>query len=103
MSTTKSSKTLRRIPRVKSCFIAAPLATDLTVVKAVLLERGRQTPPEQRRLLKLLVEKATWKHGELETTLRPPFQKLRVSNHATTTKQGKNGNGGTEIRNWLGR
>jgi DNA repair exonuclease SbcCD ATPase subunit len=62
-----------------------------------------QPAAEQRRLLKLLLEKATWKHGELETTLRPSFQKLRVSNHATTTKQGKNGNGGTEIRNWLGR
>ena len=62
-----------------------------------------QPAAEQRRLLRLLVEKATWQHGELETTLRPPFQKLRLSNHATTTKQGKNGAGGAEIENWLPR
>lgn len=56
---------------------------------------------EQRRLLKLIVEKATWKGGELETTLRNPFQKLRVSNQRSTTKQGTNGDGGAEMRNWL--
>jgi hypothetical protein len=60
-----------------------------------------QPPAEQRRLLKLLVEKATWRAGELETTLRTPFQKLRLSNHANTTKQGKNGNERGEIENWL--
>jgi hypothetical protein len=62
-----------------------------------------QTPPEQRRALKIFVEKATWKDGRLETTLRNPFQKLRVSNHATNTKHGKNGPGGTEMKNWLPR
>jgi hypothetical protein len=60
-----------------------------------------QPPAEQRRLLKIIVEKATWKDGELETTLRNPFQKLRLSNRASTTKQGKNGTGGTEMKNWL--
>ena len=60
-----------------------------------------QPPQEQRRALKLLVEKATWKDGRLETTLRNPFQKLRVSNHATATKQRKDGNGGAEMENWL--
>src|ERR1035441_2741036 len=62
-----------------------------------------QPPAEQRRLLKTLVEKAAWKDGELETTLRNPFQKLRLSNRASTTKQGKNGTGGTEMKNWLPR
>jgi hypothetical protein len=62
-----------------------------------------QSPPEQRRLLKLLVEKATWRAGELETTLRTPFEKLRLSNHANTTKKGKNGHHGREMENWLPR
>ena len=39
MSKPKSLAT-RRGPRIKSCFVAAPFATDLTVVKSVLLERG---------------------------------------------------------------
>jgi hypothetical protein len=60
-----------------------------------------QTPPEQRRALKMLVEKATWKDGRLETTLRTPFEQLRVSNSATTTKHGKNGASGQEMKNWL--
>ena len=62
-----------------------------------------QTPPEQRRLLKTLVEKATWKDGELETTLRNPFQKLRVSNRVSRTKHEGNGTPGMEISNWLPR
>ena len=62
-----------------------------------------QTPPEQQRLLKTLVEKATWKDGELETTLRNPFQKLRLSNHATNTKHEGNGTPGQQMENWLPR
>jgi hypothetical protein len=60
-----------------------------------------QPAAEQRRLLKIIVEKATWKDGELETTLRNPFQKLRLSNHATTTKHKGNGTPRTEMKNWL--
>jgi hypothetical protein len=60
-----------------------------------------QPPAEQRRLLKIIVERAAWKAGELETTLRNPFQKLRLSNRASTTKQGRNGTGGTEMKNCL--
>jgi hypothetical protein len=62
-----------------------------------------QPAAEQRRLLKLLVEKATWKHGGLETTLRPPFQKLRVSNQGTTRKHEGNRGTGQEIKDWLPR
>ena len=62
-----------------------------------------QQPAEQRRLLKMLVERATWKDGELETTLRTPFQKLRVSNHANTTKHEGTGNPGRDLGIWLPR
>ena len=58
-------------------------------------------PAAQRRLLKLIIDNATWKHGRLETTLRNPFQKLRVSNHASTTKHRENGPSGQEMQDWL--
>ena len=70
---------------------------------ALCKEFPTQPPAEQRRLLKILIEKAAWKDGELETTLRNPFEKLRVSNRASITKQGTNGNGGTQMNNWLPR
>jgi len=41
----------------------------------------------QRRLLTLLEDSATWKGGELETTLRTPFQKLRLSNRASRSEE----------------
>ena len=61
----------------------------------------QKSPSEQRRLLKTIISNATWQRGEFEATLQTPFEKLRLSNHASTTKQGKNGNGGTEMKNWL--
>lgn len=60
-----------------------------------------QPPAEQRRLLALIVEKANWKNEKLETTLRNPFQKLRLSNHAANTKQTGNGPSDEEMKNWL--
>src|SRR4051794_29961135 len=48
-----------------------------------------QPATEQRRLLTLLVDSATWKGGELDTTLRAPFQKLRLSNRAKPFKRNR--------------
>ena len=58
-------------------------------------------PSEQRRLLKTIISTATWQRGEFEATLQTPFEKLRLSNHATTTKQKKNGNKQGEMKDWL--
>jgi site-specific DNA recombinase len=60
-----------------------------------------QPATEQRRLLTLLVDSATWKGGELETTLRTPFQKLRLSNRTSRSKEAGNGPGVAEMKNWL--
>jgi len=49
-------------------------------------EFPKQSPAEQRRLLKLIIATAPWKNGEFEATLKNPFEKLRVSNRATTRK-----------------
>lgn len=35
-----------------------------------------QVSPEQRRLLHLLVEEASWKGGELRMLLREPFERI---------------------------
>ncbi len=40
---------------------------------------------EQRKLLHLVLEEASWKGGELRMSLREPFHKLRLSNCATTS------------------
>jgi hypothetical protein len=60
-----------------------------------------QPATEQRRLLKILVDSATWKGGEFDTTLRTPFQKLRLSNRANQTNEKGKGVDGAEIKNWL--
>jgi len=49
---------------------------------------------EQRRLLKPIIEKASWEAGKLDTRFRNPFEKLRVSNRVNPIKQGDNGDGG---------
>jgi len=58
---------------------------------------GDRTAP----LLTLLVDRATWKGGELETTLRTPFQKLRLSNRATHSKEALKGPAVAEMKKWL--
>ena len=51
--------------------------TDIEQTSILCKEFSTQPPAEQRRLLKIIIEKATWKNAELETTLRNPFEKLR--------------------------
>ena len=60
-----------------------------------------QPATEQRRLLGILLDSATWKAGELDTTLRTPFQKLRLSNRASRTEQAGKGLDGEEMQNRL--
>jgi len=49
-----------------------------------------QPPTEQRRLLQVVIEKATWKDGALETALFEPFEILRRSNQESSRKQKEN-------------
>ena len=41
-----------------------------------------QPAAEQRKLLRLVVQEASWKGGELRTSLSEPFEVLRLSNQA---------------------
>ena len=60
----------------------------------------KQEGSEQRRLLRVLLEEASWKGSELRMSLREPFEKLRLSNR--TTGNDFNGFGGNEpnFDNW---
>ncbi len=60
-----------------------------------------QPPEEQRRLLCLLLDCASWRNGQLETTFRQPFAALRVSNSASFTKDGNNRTERPKIEDWL--
>jgi site-specific DNA recombinase len=51
----------------------------------------RQVGVEQRKLLHLILEGASWQGGELRISLKEPFAQLRLSNRATTCKDGSFG------------
>jgi site-specific DNA recombinase len=47
-----------------------------------------QTGSEKRRLLRVVVAKATWQTGELRMCFREPFEKMRLSNSVSATNNG---------------
>ena len=62
-----------------------------------------QSPDEQRELLTLLVDHATWKDGQLSVAFRPPFNALQgLSNSASPTNSGTLGERKPDSENWLG-
>ena len=60
-----------------------------------------QPAAEQRRFLGAVVEKATWKGGELRTTLFEPFDVLRHSNSESRRKEKEIGGSMKEKKSWL--
>jgi site-specific DNA recombinase len=60
-----------------------------------------QPGAEQRRLLKVVVEKANWQDGALRTTLFEPFEILRHSNQESYRKEKENAGSGREMGIWL--
>jgi hypothetical protein len=48
----------------------------------------KQPGGEQRKLLRLVLDKATWKAGELRMSFRDPFSQLVLSNRESRTKDG---------------
>lgn len=64
-------------------------------------EFQRQNSREQRKLLGLVVERATWKDGRLSATLHEPFRTLLLSNSASTTKDGTKGTSEPQLEEWL--
>ena len=56
---------------------------------------------EQRRLLQLMIESATWRDGALQTTLFEPFQILRHSNQESRSKENDIDGSGRDLNVWL--
>jgi hypothetical protein len=80
-------------------FLDAIHQTDLT--SAVCMGFPEQPPNEQRRLLHLLLERVSWRDGQLETTFRQPFAALRLSNSATNRRDGDIGTGKPNLEDCL--
>ena len=49
----------------------------------------REIESNQSDLLRLVVQKATWKGGELRMSMKEPFQKMALSNSASATFSGR--------------
>jgi site-specific DNA recombinase len=59
-----------------------------------------QTGSEKRRLLRVVLGKATWQTGELRMCFREPFEQLRLSNSVSETNDGSFGGGGPVFGIW---
>ena len=59
-----------------------------------------QPSVEQRKLVGLITQKATWQDGELRMQFREPFEQLRLSNSATQTNESPVGGGGALFEIW---
>jgi hypothetical protein len=46
----------------------------------------KQAGAEQSKFLRLVLESASWKGGELRMSLREPFSQIRLSNRESQTK-----------------
>ena len=85
---------------------ATPAPIDQAVETLRLTSRAselflQQPAAEQRRLLRVVVEKAAWQDGALRTTLFEPFEILRHSNQESYRKEKENGGSGRDMEIWL--
>ncbi len=92
---------LRKIGNIQT---AGPAPIDQAVDMLRLTSRAselflQQSAAEQRRLLRVVFEKAVWQDGALRTTLFEPFEILRHSNRESYRKQKEAGGSMTDI--WL--
>jgi site-specific DNA recombinase len=63
-------------------------AVDLIAITAKAADLFlEQTGVEQRKLLRLVLNGATWQGGELRMSFREPFSQLRLSNRESHTKE----------------
>ena len=94
---------LRKIQGIEK---ATPVPVDQAIDMLRLTSRAselflQQSAAEQRRLLKVVVEKAAWQDGGLRTALFEPFEILRHSNQESSRKEKENGGSGRDLEVWL--
>ena len=94
---------VRKIQEIQK---ATPVPIDEAIDMLRLTSRAselflQQPASEQRRLLRTVVEKASWKDGKLQTALFEPFEILRQSNQETHRKERENTGSGRDLEIWL--
>ena len=71
----------------------------------ILTSRGAdlflgQNGAEQRKLLRLVLQNAAWKGGELRMSLRAPFEDLRLSNSGSDRNKKELSPEKSNLDNW---
>jgi site-specific DNA recombinase len=94
---------LRKIQDIRK---ATPVPVDQAIDMLRLTSRAselflQQPAAEQRRLLKMVVQKAAWKEGTLQTALFEPFEILRHSNQESYRKEKEKAGSGHDFEIWL--
>jgi site-specific DNA recombinase len=88
---------IRQKIRASDAALLPPIhqAVDLVAITSKAADLFlEQLGTEQRKLLRLLLEQASWKGGELRMSFREPFERLRLSNRASSSdSNGFSGNG----------
>jgi site-specific DNA recombinase len=64
-------------------------------------EFERRNSREQRKLLELVIDGASWRGARLESTLHEPFRTLACSNSGSETKSGGKGASKPQLSDWL--
>jgi hypothetical protein len=62
-----------------------------------------QPPHEKQAFLRLVLQSASWRHGELQTQFEEPFENLRRSNQLSRRKHGEIGDETDQNQIWLPR
>ncbi len=94
---------LRKIQEVER---ATPAPMDQAIDLLQLLSRAsqlflEQPADEQRRLISIVVEEASWKDRALRPTLFEPFEIMRHSNRESRRKENQNAGSGLDSGIWL--
>jgi len=84
------------VRRIQEMQKATPAPIDQAVDLMQILRRAselflQQPASEQRRLINIVVEKASWKDRTLQTTLFEPFEFMKRSNSESRRKENENG------------
>ncbi|HTU47333.1 MAG TPA: recombinase family protein [Bryobacteraceae bacterium] len=92
--------------KIRDLQTASPAPLDQTIDMLRLTSQAsqlflQQGAEEQRRLLQIVLDKATWRAGTLQTTLLEPFHSLRHSNRESYTKEKENPGSGRDLGIWL--
>jgi len=96
--------------RLKMRLAEAPvlLPTNQAIDLLAMMSRAaelfvHQSSTHQRQLLRLVLQEASWKMGELRMSLREPFQQLRLSNQEMSLGCNNLHDQSRDFDNWQGR